>query len=211
MRNVLLTSFEPFGGHDRNASLEVALALASSPTEGVRIEAVVLPVVAGACAEIARSRIEQTRPDLVLALGQAGGSTHIRLEDRAVNLDDFGLPDNAGQVRSRQPIVADGPEILLAAVEIERVLVEVRRARFAVQHSLSAGRYVCNHLYYQLLHWRQRSASSLGALFVHLPYLPEQVPAGRWMPSLALNDQVVCLRSVIAACLGCAAQTLPAK
>jgi len=203
MRTVLLTAFEPFGGQVRNASLDVARALASSPTFGVRIEACVLPVVAGACAEIAWAKVEEVRPDLVLALGQAGGATHVRLEDRAVNLDDFGLPDNAGQVRQRQPIVPDGPDVLSAGVEIERVLVEVRRARFAVQHSLSAGRYVCNHLYYQLLHRRQTSAPHLGALFVHVPYLPEQIPAGRWMPSLALADQVACVRAVIGACVRC--------
>jgi pyroglutamyl-peptidase len=201
MNHVLLTAFEPFGGQGRNASLEVARVLASSPTAGVRIEVVVLPVVAGACAEIAWSKIEKVRPDLVLALGQAGGATHVRLEDRAVNLDDFGLPDNAGQVRLRQPIIPDGPDTLRAGVEIERVLVEVRRARFAVQHSLSAGRYVCNHLYYQLLHRRQRSAPNLGALFVHVPHLPEQVHAGRWTPSMALEDQVACVRAVIQSCV----------
>ena len=202
MRTVLLTAFEPFGGQVRNASLDVARALASSPTFGVRIEVCVLPVVAGACAEIAWAKVEEVRPDLVLALGQAGGATHVRLEDRAANLDDFGLPDNAGQVR-RQPIVPDGPDVLSAGVEIERVLVEVRRAGFAVQHSLSAGRYVCNHLYYQLLHRRLASVPHLGALFVHVPYLTEQVRAGRWMPSLALSEQVACVRAVMGACLGC--------
>ena len=200
MRSVLVTSFEPFGGHPRNASLEVALALAQSPMDDIVLDAVVLPVVAGVCAEVAWRRIEQTRPDLVLAMGQAGGSTHIRLEDRAVNLDHFTAPDNAGFVR-QQRIIADGPESLPAAVDIERVLIEVRRAKFAVQHSLSAGRYVCNHLYYQLLH-RRRSASNFGTLFVHLPYLPEQVPVGRWMPSMELAEQVACVRAVIAGCLG---------
>ena len=201
MRHVLLTAFEPFGGHDRNASLEVARALASTSMAGIRIETAVLPVVAGECVEVAWRRIEQSQPDLVLALGQAGGATHVRLEDRAVNLDDFAAPDNAGQIRQRQPIIADGPGILRAGVEIERVLVEVRRALFAVQHSLSAGRYVCNHLYYQLLHRRQRLAPSPSTLFVHLPFLPEQVPAGRWLPSMELKAQVACVRAVIRTCV----------
>ena len=205
MRTVLLTAFEPFGGQDRNASLEVARALASSAMAGIRVDTAVLPVVAGECVEVAWRRIEKTRPDFVLALGQAGGATHVRLEDRAVNLDDFSAPDNAGQLRRRQPIIADGPEILRAGVEIERVLVEVRRARFAVQHSLSAGRYVCNHLYYHLLHRRRRFAPSYGALFVHLPLLSEQVPASRWMPSMELKDQVACVQEVIRTCVRCAA------
>ena len=34
MRHVLLTAFEPFGGQDRNASLEVARVLASSERGG---------------------------------------------------------------------------------------------------------------------------------------------------------------------------------
>ena len=201
MQTVLLTAFEPFGGQDRNASLEVAHALASSPCSEAKIEVVILPVIAGACVDIAWAAIQRVRPDLVLALGQAGGSTHVRLEDRAVNLDDFAAPDNAGQILRRQPIVDGGSDILHAGVEIERVLVEVRRARFAVQHSLTAGRYVCNHLYYQLLHRRQTFAPNLAALFVHVPFLPQQVPAVRWMPSLALTDQVACVGAVIRACL----------
>ena len=117
--------------------------------------------------------------------------------------DDFGVPDNAGQLRRQQPIIADGPETLRAGVEIERVLVEVRLARFAVQHSRSAGRYVCNHLYYHLLHRRQTLDPSPGALFVHLPLLPDQVGAGRWMPSMELWDQVACVQTVIRTCIRC--------
>lgn len=201
MPQVLLTAFEPFGGQSRNSSLEVARALAGAPPEGVSIDLVVLPVVAFACAEIAWQRITARKPALVLALGQAGGATHVRLEDRAVNRDDFSMPDNSGGQRRGQPIVPGGPEIEKAGVGIEQVLVQVRQAGFPVLHSLSAGRYVCNHLYYQLLHRARVGGLSHATLFVHLPYLDDQVPAGRLVPYQPLAHQVGCLRAVLLACL----------
>ena len=46
MKRVLLTSFEPFGGHQLNSSQEVGRALAQAPPAGVCLDWLVLPVVA---------------------------------------------------------------------------------------------------------------------------------------------------------------------
>src|SRR5258708_48989 len=106
MSRILLTSFEPFGGFAINSSHQVARVLA----DGATLDWLVLPVVAGVCVEIAWQHIDERRPDLVVLLGQAAGAVTVRLEDRGVNLDDFPLPDNAGNQPLKAPIVPGGPD-----------------------------------------------------------------------------------------------------
>src|SRR5262245_28529001 len=109
MARVLLTSFEPFGTHTLNSSLEVGRAVARRPPPGVELDWLVLPVVAGACVEAAWARVRQVRPDLVLALGQKDGAARLCVEEAAANLHDFRMRDNAGRWFRNQPILPGGP------------------------------------------------------------------------------------------------------
>ncbi len=202
MPRVLVTSFEPFGGHAVNASVEVGRALAGSPPACGVIDWLVLPVVAGVCAERAWAQVEAARPDLVLALGQAGSTPHVRLEDRAVNFDFFHFPDNGGNLPRGQPVVPGGPAVLRTGVSLAPVIEEVRRTGLPIDLSFSAGSYVCNHYYYQLLHRAGLAAPSPRVLFVHLPLLPSQLTPGLRAFARPLEEQVACTRAVLEACLG---------
>src|SRR5262245_5676854 len=192
MPRVLVTSFEPFGGHAINSSREVGQRLAHAPPLGVEVDWLTLPVVAGVCVERAWERVEATRLDLVLALGQAGSSPHVRLEDRAVNFDHFAFADNGGNVHLTKPIVSGGSALLRTRVPIAEVLGRVRTNGVQVEHSFSAGTYLCNHLYYQLLHRVGLQGPSPQVLFVHLPLLPEQVQPEVRAFALPLDEQVAC-------------------
>jgi pyroglutamyl-peptidase len=198
---VLLTSFEPFGGLDLNSSLEVGKALAASPPDGVELHWHTLPVVAGACVETAWQLIEQARPALVLLLGQSAGATAIRVEDRAVNLDEFTIPDNAGNLRRLEWIVPGGPGAYLTAARPDRIVADLLRARIPAERSYSAGRYVCNHLYYGLLHRAAVAGLSHHTLFLHLPLLPQQVPDGIAWPARPLEVLAEGVRRAIRVCL----------
>jgi pyroglutamyl-peptidase len=202
MTRVLLTSFEPFGGFALNSSHEIARLVAAGPPAGVHLDWLVLPVVAGVCVERAWARIEDQRPDLVVALGQSAQATAVRLEERGVNLDDFSMPDNAGQQPRKQLIVPGGPAFLRTSVPLEALLAELSRAGLAVEHSLSAGSYVCNHLYYSLLLRAQTAPLSPRVLFVHLPLLPEQVPAKVKLPSRPREEQARTVLEVLRLCAG---------
>jgi pyroglutamyl-peptidase len=197
MTRVLLTSFEPFGGFALNSSHEVGRLVAASPPAGILLDWLVLPVVAGLCVERAWARIEQFRPDLVVALGQAAGAAAVRLEDRGVNLDDFSLPDNAGNQPRKQPIVPGGPAFLRTPVPLETLLAEL-----PVKHSLSAGSYVCNHLYYSLLLRSATAGQAPRVLFVHLPLLPAQVPAKLKLPSRPLDELARTVGELLRLCGG---------
>jgi pyroglutamyl-peptidase len=198
---VLLTSFEPFGGHAVNSSLEVGREVAARPPRRVVVDWLVLPVVAGVCVERAWARVRQTRPALVLALGQAAGAAALRVEERAVNLDDFSMPDNAGNHYRKQAIVPSGPPAYRATLAPGRVVRGMRGAELEAEVSGSAGSYVCNHLFYGLLHRAAISGHRHQTGFLHLPLLPQQVDAKRPQPAWPLDRLVEGVRRAILACL----------
>jgi pyroglutamyl-peptidase len=201
MPRILLTAFEPFGGYESNSSFEVAQALAQSRLADQTIDWLALPVVASVCVERAWDRIEATRPDLVLALGQAGSSPVVRLEDRGVNFDLFHFPDNGGNLRRCLPIIPRGPALHRTQVPIPDVIERVRAQGHQVMWSFSAGSYVCNHLYFQLLHraWEARLETCM--LFVHLPLLPAQLKPQVRAFALPIDEQIACVRQVLLACV----------
>ncbi len=201
MKRVLMTSFEPFSVHALNSSHEAARAVLRDPPPGVELHGRLLPVAAPACVEQAWEAVALLRPDVVLALGQSA-TAQVHVEDRACNLDDFHEPDNAGQQPQKRPILPGGPPHLRTTARLDPVLGRLRQAGVPHAHSLSTGTFVCNHLYYQLLHRARAAGLAHQTLFVHLPLLPEQVPAGKEWPSLPLATLAAAVREVVLACGG---------
>lgn len=202
--SVLLTSFEPFGGHDRNSSLEVGRALAERPPVGVELDWLVLPVVAGECVEFAWGRIAAMRPALVVALGQSARARCVRVETRAVNRHDFVIPDNAGNLLQQQPVVEGGPAFYRATAPVAPMARALADRGLPVVRSRSAGTYVCNHLFYGLLHRAAQTNAAHRTAFLHLPLLPDQgttKPGRRPPPSRALGDLVAEVGLALAAAL----------
>jgi pyroglutamyl-peptidase len=200
MIRVLLTSFEPFGGHGLNSSLEVGRALARRPPPGVALEWVVLPVVAWECVAKAWEAVEHSDPAVVLSLGQAAGAAGVRLEDRAININHFPIPDNAGNLLRDGWIIPCAPSVYRTTTDLHAICDELLRARVPVERSWHAGTYVCNHLFYGLLHRAAESGRGHQTGFFHLPLLPEQVPAGQRWPACALERMVEGVRRAIEVC-----------
>jgi pyroglutamyl-peptidase len=198
---VLLTSFEPFGGFQVNSSQEAGRAVAAEPPPGVELDWMVLPVVAGECIEQAWDRVRQTQPALVLALGQAGAAATLRVEERALNFDDFPMPDNAGNEIRKKVIVASGPPVYRATLHPARVVRGLRGADLPAEVSGSAGTFVCNHLFYGLLHRAAVAGSAHQTGFLHLPLLPEQVHPKKPQPAWPLDRLVEGVRRAIRTCV----------
>jgi pyroglutamyl-peptidase len=201
MVRVLLTSFEPFGGHGLNSSLEVGRAVADRPPPDVALDWLVLPVVAGLCVEQAWSRARQTSPTLVLLLGQAAGTPHLRIEERAVNANHFPFPDNAGNLLQNQVSIPCGPAAYRATVPAARLLRALRGEGVAAELSGSAGTYVCNYLFYNLLHRSAVAGLRHQTGFLHLPLLPNQVDPRRPQPSRDLAELADAVRRAIRQCV----------
>lgn len=201
MIRVVLTSFEPFGRNSANSSLEVGRAVLRRPLSGVHLEWVVLPVVAGSCVHQAWTCIEQLEPSLVLALGQAADAASPRIEKVAVNVNDFPIADNAGICRRGQLIVPNGPTVYRGTVPVRTLRRTLRFRNIPSELSDSAGTYVCNHLYYGLLHRAETKGAIHQTGFIHLPLLPGQVNRRRPKPSMSLEHLAEGIRLAITTCL----------
>jgi pyroglutamyl-peptidase len=181
---ILLTGFEPFGGASINSSWELARALDGQVIGGATVAARLLPCVFGASLTELRRTLEQTRPLLVLALGQAGGRSELSLERVAINLDDARIPDNAGAQPIDEPVLAGAPAAYFSTLPIKAMVAGLRSAGIPAAVSHTAGTFVCNHLFYGLQH--QLHGSGVRSGFMHIPLLPEQAAAVPGQPSMAL-------------------------
>jgi pyroglutamyl-peptidase len=127
------------------------------------------------------------KPALIICVGQAGGRAEITPERVAINVDDARIPDNAGRQPVDRPVVRGGPAAHWSTLPIKAIVAELRRREIPAAVSQTAGTFVCNHVFYGLMHELRRQRRVRGG-FIHVPYLPEQaarVPGGA--PSLSLE------------------------
>ncbi len=201
---VLVTGFEPFGGESSNPSWEVAALLAAEPPAGLDITAVELSCVFGKALTELRAALASAAPDLVVCLGQAGGRADLTVERIAINVDDARIPDNAGHQPVDEPVVADGPAAYFSSLPIKACVAAARAAGIPASVSQTAGTFVCNHVFYGLAHLLATEHPGIRGGFVHVPYTPQQIAAGRSaQPSLSPRDAA----TGIAALLTAAART----
>ncbi|MEF3117288.1 pyroglutamyl-peptidase I [Streptomyces chrestomyceticus] len=194
---ILLTGFEPFDGESSNPSWEAVRAAAAEPPAGLEITAVELPCVYGRSRTVLREAVAAHDPDIVLCVGQAGGRPDLTVERVAVNIDDARIPDVSGAQPIDEPIVPGGPAAYFAALPVKACVAAVREAGVPASVSNTAGTFVCNHVFYDLMHLIATERPALRGGFVHVPYAPGQV-AGRSLPSLAVSAVAEGLRVIAA-------------
>ncbi|MER5806001.1 pyroglutamyl-peptidase I [Streptomyces mirabilis] len=202
MTKILVTGFEPFEGSETNPSwLAAELLSAEPPSPGLEVTAVQLSCVLGKVADELRAAVAVHEPDLVLALGQAGGRPDLTVERVAINVDDARIPDNAGQTPIDVPIVPDGPGSYFASLPVKACVAASRRAGIPASVSQAAGTFVCNHVFYALAHLIATAQPELRGGFVHVPYAPHQVTAlgaaGAGKPSMSVRDMVTGLTAML--------------
>ncbi|GAA3277666.1 pyroglutamyl-peptidase I [Paenarthrobacter aurescens] len=184
---ILLTGFEPFGEDTVNPSwLAVQRAAELLASEGIAVEAVELPCVFGESATVLMDAIMGLKPEIIVCTGLAGGRAGISLERVAINCDDARIPDNKGQRPIDVEVIAGGPAAYFSSLPIKTALRNLQIAGIRSEVSQSAGTYVCNHLFYALMHSLASKPGVRGG-FVHLPYLPSQLRAGSETPSMPLE------------------------
>ncbi|WP_116210585.1 pyroglutamyl-peptidase I [Streptomyces olivoreticuli] len=200
MTRVLLTGFEPFGGETVNPSWQAVRAAAERPPEGIELTVAQLPCAFGTALDALRAAVTDTGPDIVLCVGQAGGRPDITVERVAVNLDDARIPDNAGARPLDEPVVPGGPAAYFATLPAKACVAAVREAGLPASLSHTAGTFVCNHVFYGLMHLAATERPGLRGGFVHVPYAPEQV-TDRALPSLpvAAAAEALCVIAITAA------------
>jgi pyroglutamyl-peptidase len=196
LRTMLLTGFAPFGGETSNPSWEAVAALDGCRLRGHRVFARQLPVTFGASLKALRAALAETSPSLVVCVGQAGGRAQLSLERVAINIDDARIPDNAGQQPIDIPIVEGGPAAYFSTLPIKAMLAGLREAGFPAEISQTAGTYVCNHVFYGLMHALRNKRSTRGG-FIHIPYSPVQAAAHPGAASLSTDVVTEAIRLAV--------------
>jgi pyroglutamyl-peptidase len=198
--SILLTGFEPFGGERLNPSALVAQRLHGRCVGGWPVTSRVLPCVFGDAIAALELALATQRPTLVVCLGQAGGREGVTVERIAVNRDDARIPDNAGAQPLDRAVLPGAPAAYFSRLPVKALVASLQADGIPAAESLSAGSFVCNHLFYGLMHaLRRRRGVQAG--FVHLPWLPEQAAAHASAHSLPLETQVRAVRQLLATAL----------
>jgi len=169
MPRLLLSSFDPFGAHLTNLSSVVARRIWEEGLDGVDLAAIELPTVRFTASSLLVEAFARTRPDVVVMLGIADNRTSITPERIAVNVDDFRIPDNAGNRPVDEPIVPGGPAAYFSTLPIKRIVRLLAEADIPAAVSDSAGTFLCNHVSYAMLHHIERTGAPCRAGFIHIP------------------------------------------
>lgn len=191
-KTILLTGFEPFGGESVNPSWEAVRRLDGETLAGAAVAARRLPCVFGEALAVLREEMAALRPALIVAVGQAGGRPELSLERVAINVDDARIADNAGRRPIDRPVVPGGPAAYFSTLPIKAQAAALRAAGIPAVVSQSAGTFVCNHVFYGLMHALAGTPARGG--FIHIPYLPEQAAAHPGAASMSLETIVAGLR-----------------
>ena len=188
---LLLTGFDPFDGAKSNPSWDAASALDGCVIGGHRIAARRLPTEFEASLRALRAAIRETGPSLVVCTGLAGGRKELSLERVAINVDDARIPDNAGRQPIDAAVVEGGPAAYFSTLPVKAIHAAIAEAGIPAEVSQTAGTFVCNHVFYGLMHRLATGRGLKGTRggFIHVPMLPEQ-----GAPSLPLDRMVEGLR-----------------
>jgi pyroglutamyl-peptidase len=186
---VLLTGFVPFGGDPHNPSQDIARALAGERIAGRRVAGPVLPCVFGESVAELQRLVAAERPELVVCLGLSWKRSGITPERIAINVDDARIPDERGAQPIDRPVVAGGPPAYLSTLPIKAIVQAVRAEGLPASVSSSAGTFVCNHVFYGLMHALRRRRAVRGG-FIHVPWAREQRPDGAGLPLDAMQRAI---------------------
>ncbi len=200
-----MTGFEPFGddpgGLLLNPSAAIAQALHGQQIGSWHIEGHVLPCVYGGSVRTLKQLIKAHAPQAIVCLGQAGGRNAISIERIAVNWDEAALADNAGVLRSGQPILKTAPAAYFSTLPIHAMRDSLQSKRIPAELSSTAGHFVCNHVFFSLMHALREGGGKqkIPAGFVHVPYLPEQASQSPQAASMPLALMMEACRKAIEA------------
>ena len=183
MSKILVTGFEAFDKSALNPSAEIVKALI-----GDDLVTAILPVVFGQASSTLKELIDLHKPSAVLCLGLAVGRSEITPERIAINLDNARIADNAGNQPLEQRVIADGPDGHFSTLPIEKMVASMKAAGIPASISLSAGTFVCNHIFYVLQDYLKDSSIKSG--FMHVPLRDEQRKEYPTLPTMPIRQMI---------------------
>lgn len=190
MTKVLLTGFEPFGKASLNPSAEIVKSIRDP-----NVVTAILPVAYSQSSEQLLALIAEHNPDVVICLGQAEGRKEITPERVAINLDDARLADNEGVLRKDVKILDNGPDAYFSTLPVKELVEAIKAAGVPAAVSLSAGAFLCNHVFYVVQN--KLAGTKVRSGFVHVPLMDEQAGEFPGLPTMPLDQMVTAVRAML--------------
>jgi len=98
--------------------------------------------------------------------------------------------------------VPGGPAAYFTSLPIKAMLASLIDEGINSEVSQTAGTFVCNHVFYGLMHLlAAHGRSGVRGGFIHIPYLPEQAARHPGQPSLSQDTMVKGIRQAVATAL----------
>ncbi|MEY3218620.1 MAG: hypothetical protein RLY96_1083, partial [Actinomycetota bacterium] len=139
--------------------------------------------------------IAEHNPDVVICLGQAEGRTQITPEKVAINLDDARLADNEGVLRNDMKIIDAGPDGYFSTLPVNEIVEAIKAKGVPATVSLSAGAFLCNHVFY--VAQNKFAGTKVRSGFVHVPLMDSQAPEFPGLPTMPLDQMVTAVRAML--------------
>ncbi len=192
MLKALVTGFDPFGADAVNPSHE-AVRLLPARIGNLDVVTTELPTSFARATPKLRALVRREQPDIVLCVGLAAERDVISVERVAVNLRHARTADNDGARPVDRPVIARAPAAYFSTLPVTDIVKALMRAELPAEMSLSAGTFVCNHVFYGLMHMLANRKRVIRAGFVHVPALP----AGHTAREAKLSEWVKALEIVL--------------
>ena len=171
---LLVTGFEPMRPmYEINPSWE-AVKLLPEEIEGAVVVKACLPVAYGRADRLLEALLEREKPAALLCVGQSGNNRGLQVERVGVNLDDFRVADNDGNLRKDEPVVPGGPDAYFVNLPVRQMVEAIRGQGIPAELSYSAGTHLCNHVTYLARHLEATKFPGLRSGFVHVPLARSQ-------------------------------------
>ncbi len=177
---VLISAFDPFAGEQTNISETVLKEFI--PEENIQLRKLFLPTVFGKSSDMLLKAIEDFNPDLTLCLGQALSRSRYSIEKVAINLEDARIKDNEGNRPQSSRIVKGAPDGFFSNLPVNNILTQLHEEDISSEISYSTGTFVCNHVFYRLMHHIWENESNMKGGFIHIPgrlQPSDRIPLGR--------------------------------
>lgn len=195
---VLVTGFDPFGGESINPAWE-AVKVIKDEIAGAEIVKMQIPTVVGKSIAKIHDKMVEINPDIVIAVGQAGGRFGVTPERVAINVTDARIPDNEGNQPIDEPIFADGDAAYFSNLPVKAMVQGIKDAGYPSTLSNTAGTYICNHVMYGILYYIQKEFPNARGGFIHVPYAASQVVNKPNTASMAIADITASIEAAIKA------------
>jgi len=159
---VLLTAFEPYDRWPENSSWLTLTDLTRWYDGSIDVTTRRYPVDLTRMSEALRKDL-QANYDLAVHLGQAPGSTSLRLEAVGLNVRSDG-----------SPLIPNATEAYRSPLSLHAANQALLEAGIPSDVSHHAGTYLCNAALYLSQHYSQSFGLHTKSLFVHIPLAPSQ-------------------------------------